>query len=127
VFHHRYCRQVVETWGDEFCSANCEKRVSLLYLANDIMQNSRKEGNGYIAEFMRVIPAALNEVFTNGDDFGRNVVKRLVGEHNIDIYMQGLLTLRFMVLVSPLNKFADGSFVIIAIYSLGKYCYFVKI
>ncbi|XP_062207942.1 uncharacterized protein LOC133909502 [Phragmites australis] len=78
VFHHRYCRQVVETWDCEFRSAPCERRVSLLYLANDIMQNSRKEGSGYITEFMRVIPAALNEVFTNGDDFGRNVVKRLV-------------------------------------------------
>jgi regulator of Ty1 transposition protein 103 len=52
--------------------------VSLLYLANDIMQNSRKEGNGYIAEFMRVIPAALNGVLTVRDDFGRNVPKRLV-------------------------------------------------
>jgi regulator of Ty1 transposition protein 103 len=92
VFHHRYCRQVVQTWDDEFRSANCEKRVSLLYLANDIMQNSRKEGNGFIAEFMRIIPAALNEVFTNGDDFGRNVVKRLVREHPIDIYVQGLMT-----------------------------------
>jgi hypothetical protein len=50
----------------------------LLYLANDIMQNSRKEGNGYITEFMRVIPAALNEVLTVKDDFGRNVPKRLV-------------------------------------------------
>lgn len=42
------------------------------------MQNSRKEGNGYITEFMRVIPAALNEVLTMRDDLGRNVVKRLV-------------------------------------------------
>ncbi|OEL31272.1 hypothetical protein BAE44_0007708 [Dichanthelium oligosanthes] len=58
--------------------ATCERRVSLLYLANDIMQNSRKEGSGYITEFMKVIPAALDEVFMNGDDFGRNVVKRLV-------------------------------------------------
>ncbi|KAL6613902.1 hypothetical protein ACP70R_036172 [Stipagrostis hirtigluma subsp. patula] len=78
VFHHRCCRQVVETWDSEFRAAPCERRVSLLYLANDIMQNSRKEGNGYITEFMRVIPAALNEVFTKGDDFGRNVVKRLI-------------------------------------------------
>uniref|UniRef100_A0A0A8Y915 CID domain-containing protein n=1 Tax=Arundo donax TaxID=35708 RepID=A0A0A8Y915_ARUDO len=78
VFHHRCCRQVVETWDCEFFSAPCERRVSLLYLANDIMQNSRKEGSGYITEFMRVIPAALSEVFTNGDDFGRNVVKRLI-------------------------------------------------
>ena len=78
VFHHRYCRQVVETWDYEFRVASSERRLSLLYLANDIMQNSRKEGNGYITEFMRVIPAALNEVLTIRDDLGRNVVKRLV-------------------------------------------------
>ncbi|KAG2593975.1 protein diaphanous homolog 1-like isoform X4 [Panicum virgatum] len=78
VFHHRYCRQVVETWDYEFRVASSERRLSLLYLANDIMQNSRKEGNGYITEFMRVIPAALNEVLTIRDDLGRNVVKRLI-------------------------------------------------
>jgi len=78
VFHHRYCRLVVETWDCEFHVASSERRLSLLYLANDIMQNSRKEGNGYITEFMRVIPAALNEVLTIRDDLGRNVVKRLV-------------------------------------------------
>lgn len=78
VFHHRYCQQVVETWDCEFHAAPGERRVSLLYLANDIMQNSRKEGNGYITEFMRVIPAALNEVLTIRDDFGRNVPKRLI-------------------------------------------------
>ncbi|AQK98427.1 uncharacterized protein LOC100273784 [Zea mays] len=77
VFHHRCCQQVVETWDSEFHAAPVERRVSLLYLANDIMQNSRKEGNGYIAEFMRVIPAALNGVLTVRDDFGRNVPKRL--------------------------------------------------
>nr|ACN35877.1 unknown [Zea mays] len=76
VFHHRYCQQVVETWDCEFHAAPGERRVSLLYLANDIMQNSRKEGNGYITEFMRVIPAALNEVLTIRDDFGRNVPKK---------------------------------------------------
>jgi regulator of Ty1 transposition protein 103 len=78
VFHHRYCRLVVETWDSEFHASSSERRLSLLYLANDIMQNSRKEGNGYITEFMRVIPAALNEVLTIRDDLGRNVVKRLV-------------------------------------------------
>ncbi|CAD6228400.1 unnamed protein product [Miscanthus lutarioriparius] len=78
VFHHRYCQQVVQTWDCEFHAAPVERRVSLLYLANDIMQNSRKEGNGYITEFMRVIPAALNEVLTVRDDFGRNVPKRLI-------------------------------------------------
>uniref|UniRef100_A0A0E0FY70 CID domain-containing protein n=1 Tax=Oryza nivara TaxID=4536 RepID=A0A0E0FY70_ORYNI len=55
-----------------------ERRVSLLYLANDIVQNSKKDSGRYVNEFWRVIPAALNDVFVNGDDFGRNVVQRLV-------------------------------------------------
>uniref|UniRef100_A0A0D3EY24 CID domain-containing protein n=1 Tax=Oryza barthii TaxID=65489 RepID=A0A0D3EY24_9ORYZ len=54
-----------------------ERRVSLLYLANDIVQNSKKDSGRYVNEFWRVIPAALNDVFVNGDDFGRNVVQRL--------------------------------------------------
>ncbi|KAL5222066.1 hypothetical protein ABZP36_026779 [Zizania latifolia] len=78
VFHYRHCRQVVETWDSEFHSAPQERRVSLLYLANDIVQNSKKDSSRYVNEFWRVIPAALNDVFVNGDDFGRNVVQRLV-------------------------------------------------
>ncbi|KAG8078931.1 hypothetical protein GUJ93_ZPchr0007g3454 [Zizania palustris] len=78
VFHYRHCQQVVETWDSEFHSAPQERRVSLLYLANDIVQISKKESSRYVNEFWRVIPAALNDVFVNGDDFGRNVVQRLV-------------------------------------------------
>ena len=44
MFHHRYCQQVVETWGRDFHSAPQERKISLLYLANDIMQNSKKDG-----------------------------------------------------------------------------------
>ncbi|TVU49269.1 hypothetical protein EJB05_00573, partial [Eragrostis curvula] len=65
VFNSRYCQQVVETWESEFRKAPCDRRKSLLYLANDIMQNTRKDSDGgYIAEFMRVIPDVLNEVDT---------------------------------------------------------------
>ncbi|PNT73510.1 regulation of nuclear pre-mRNA domain-containing protein 1B isoform X1 [Brachypodium distachyon] len=78
VFHHRHCEQVVETWDKDFHSAPQERKIFLLYLANDIIQNSKKEGMRYISEFWKVIEAALDDLFTNGDDFGRNVVQRLV-------------------------------------------------
>ncbi|KAG8054117.1 hypothetical protein GUJ93_ZPchr0001g31044 [Zizania palustris] len=78
VFHYRHCQQVVETWESDFHSAPQDRRVSLLYLANDIVQNSKKDSGRYVNEFWRVIPAALNDVFLNGGDFGRNVVQRLV-------------------------------------------------
>ncbi|XBI67764.1 hypothetical protein VPH35_047061 [Triticum aestivum] len=78
IFHHRCCQEVVDIWNKDFHSAPQERKISLLYLANDIMQNSKKDGMRYIHEFLKVIAAALDDLFTNGDDFGRNVVKRLV-------------------------------------------------
>jgi regulator of Ty1 transposition protein 103 len=78
VFHHRCCQQVVETWDRDFHSAPQERKISLLYLANDIMQNSKKDGMRYIHKFFKVIAAALDDLFTNGDEYGRNVIQRLV-------------------------------------------------
>ncbi|GJN23294.1 hypothetical protein PR202_gb10930 [Eleusine coracana subsp. coracana] len=73
-------QQSIETLAVDQAARNFPIHMMLcLTKGSFIALNSRKEGNGYIAEFMRVIPAALNVVFTNGDDFGRNVVKRLIG------------------------------------------------
>lgn len=54
------------------------QKVPLLYLANDILQNSRRKGNEFVAEFWKVLPAALKDVAMKGDDHGKKVVSRLV-------------------------------------------------
>jgi regulator of Ty1 transposition protein 103 len=54
------------------------KKVPLLYLANDILQNSKRKGNEFVAEFWKVLPAALKNVVEKGDDRDKNVVSRLV-------------------------------------------------
>ncbi|KAL2498770.1 ENTH/VHS family protein [Abeliophyllum distichum] len=53
------------------------KKVPLLYLANDILQNSKRNGNEFVIEFWKVLPAALKEV-KKGNDHEKNVVSRLV-------------------------------------------------
>ncbi|KAL0424394.1 UNVERIFIED_CONTAM: Regulation of nuclear pre-domain-containing protein 1A [Sesamum radiatum] len=55
------------------------QKVPLLYLANDILQNSKRKGNEFVTEFWKVLPSALKEVANKGDDRGKNVVSRLVG------------------------------------------------
>lgn len=71
-------RQVVETWDRQFhCSAR-DQRLAFLYLANDILQNSRRKGSEFVGEFWKVLPDALRDVIENGDDFGRNAALRLV-------------------------------------------------
>lgn len=78
MFHRKSAKQVVETWNRQFyCSPN-DQKVSFLYLANDILQNSRKKGLEFVDEFVKVLPKALNDVLENGDETGRKAVLRLV-------------------------------------------------
>ncbi|KAE9465779.1 hypothetical protein C3L33_02313, partial [Rhododendron williamsianum] len=71
-------RQIVETWDKAFSTAQRDQRVSFLYLANDILQNSRRKGSEFVNEFWKVLPAALKHVYDNGDENGKKAACRLV-------------------------------------------------
>ncbi|KAL9242507.1 hypothetical protein vseg_016499 [Gypsophila vaccaria] len=78
VSHRKRAKQVIETWEEMFNKSQKEKCVSLLYLANDILQNSRKKGNEFVNEFWKVLPAALKHVYDNCGDNGKKTATRLV-------------------------------------------------
>lgn len=78
IFHMNKAKQVVETWARQFHSSPRDQRLAFLYLANDILQNSRKKGSEFVGEFWKVLPDALRDVIDNGDEFGRNSALRLV-------------------------------------------------
>nr|GLL16416.1 regulation of nuclear pre-mRNA domain-containing protein 1A [Ipomoea trifida] len=78
IFHMNKAKQVVETWDRQFHSAPREQRLAFLYLANDILQNSRRKGSEFVGEFWKVLPGALRKVIDNGDEFGRNAALRLI-------------------------------------------------
>lgn len=71
-------KQVVETWDRQFRSAPREQRLAFLYLANDILQNSRRKGAEFVTEFWKVLPDSLRDVIVKGDEVGRNAALRLV-------------------------------------------------
>ncbi|CAL0321626.1 unnamed protein product [Lupinus luteus] len=77
ITHRKRAREIVETWDKLFNSSQKEQRVSFLYLANDILQNSRRKGSEFVNEFWKVLPAALRHVNEN-DEHGKKVVARLV-------------------------------------------------
>ncbi|CAN1838990.1 Regulation of nuclear pre-mRNA domain-containing protein 1B [Linum perenne] len=79
IFHMHKAKHVVETWARQFHSSPREQRLAFLYLANDILQNSRRKGSEFVGEFWKVLPEALREVIDNGDEFGRNSAMRLIG------------------------------------------------
>lgn len=78
IFHQKKAELVVQTWDKQFHNSQKEQKVPFLYLANDILQNSRRKGTEFVSEFWKVLPGALKDVFETGDDHGKNAVSRLV-------------------------------------------------
>lgn len=78
IFHRSKAELVVATWKNQFHKSDMTQKVPLLYLANDILQNSKRKGNEFVTEFWKVLPAALKDVNQEGDDRGKNVASRLV-------------------------------------------------
>ncbi|KAL5703883.1 hypothetical protein ACHQM5_022378 [Ranunculus cassubicifolius] len=79
IFHQTKAEQVVATWDKQFHSSGMTQKIPFLYLANDILQNSKRKGNEFVSEFWKVLPAAVKDILENGDDHGKNVASRLVG------------------------------------------------
>ncbi|KAK6922961.1 CID domain [Dillenia turbinata] len=77
IFHRSKAELVVRTWDKQFHDSEMAQKVPLLYLANDILQNSKRKGNEFVNEFWKVLPPALKDVIDKGDDHGMNVVSRL--------------------------------------------------
>lgn len=78
ITHRKKAKQIVESWDKLFKSAQRDQRVSFLYLANDILQNSKRKGTEFMNEFWKVLPAALKYVYETGDDGGKKAACRLV-------------------------------------------------
>lgn len=76
--HRDKAKQITETWEKVFNSSSKERKVSFLYLANDILQNSRRQGSEFVNEFWKVLPGALKNLYASGEENGKTVVMRLV-------------------------------------------------
>ncbi|XP_044980979.1 regulation of nuclear pre-mRNA domain-containing protein 2-like [Hordeum vulgare subsp. vulgare] len=79
VFHRKRARRIVDTWEKQFNNATKDKKVSFLYLSNDILQNSKRKGGEFVNEFWKVLPGSLKDVHDSGGEHGKKVVARLIG------------------------------------------------
>lgn len=78
ISHRKRAKEIIETWDKLFNASQKDLRVSFLYLANDILQNSRRKGSEFVNEFWKVLPVALKCVYEGGDEQGKKAVTRLV-------------------------------------------------
>lgn len=84
LFHHRNSKEIAEVWSDYTLSKSVEKtsgkRLSLLYLCNDVVQQARhKRKSEFIREFANVLPNVLNIIFHALEPNIKPKVERLIG------------------------------------------------
>lgn len=61
-------RKVVGAWELDFSrSQDMQKKLALIYLANDVLQNSRKKGPQFLQEFYKILPKAIKHMVKHGD------------------------------------------------------------
>ncbi|KDD73451.1 hypothetical protein H632_c2165p0 [Helicosporidium sp. ATCC 50920] len=70
--------KVATVWEDVFEASDQEKRLSLIYLANDICQTSRRKGPEFAEQFFRVLPRALTRALAQADELSRQRLTRVV-------------------------------------------------
>lgn len=68
----------MESWEKHFNESHKEKQVPLMYLANDILQNSRRKGSEFVNEFWKILPRNLKTICDSDDNHAKTVAMRLV-------------------------------------------------
>ncbi|XP_014248263.1 regulation of nuclear pre-mRNA domain-containing protein 1B [Cimex lectularius] len=59
IHHRKHYQLVVKTWSKEMAKGNELRKLTLMYLANDVIQNSKKKGPEYTKEFIPVLRKAF--------------------------------------------------------------------
>lgn len=78
IFWKRHATEIVQSWDEEFRAADMEKRLILIYLANDIVQTSKLQGRHFVESFHPILLEAFKHMVKHSDSKGQGKLKKLV-------------------------------------------------
>ena len=79
IHYRKHSNTIVRTWLKELSvSAKCDRKLTFIYLANDILQNSRKKGTEFLKEFLAVLPEAVENAASFADTKMRFTLERIL-------------------------------------------------
>lgn len=79
IHHRKHAKTVVQFWFKELQRVKPKKKLALMYLSNDILQNSRRKGGEYAKEFGNVMPNALVHCSELHDAKITEALRRIIG------------------------------------------------
>uniref|UniRef100_A0A670ZLG7 Regulation of nuclear pre-mRNA domain containing 1B n=1 Tax=Pseudonaja textilis TaxID=8673 RepID=A0A670ZLG7_PSETE len=62
IHHRKHAGPIVVVWHRELRKAKSSRKLTFLYLANDVIQNSKKKGPEFTKEFESVLVDAFSHV-----------------------------------------------------------------
>uniref|UniRef100_A0A672G323 CID domain-containing protein n=1 Tax=Salarias fasciatus TaxID=181472 RepID=A0A672G323_SALFA len=79
IIHHRkHSALIVKVWHRELKKAKSNRKLTFLYLANDVIQNSKKKGPEFTKDFESVLVDACSHVAREADDGCKKHMERLL-------------------------------------------------
>ncbi|MCL4127120.1 UNVERIFIED_CONTAM: hypothetical protein GTU68_002130, partial [Idotea baltica] len=64
IHHKKHAHNIVNIWFKELVKAPDNRKLAFMYLANDVIQNSKKKGPEYNKEFNHRLPKAFKHLGT---------------------------------------------------------------
>lgn len=78
LFHRRSAKQIVETWMQSFRDASGLRKLNLIYLANDVTQQSKaRKREEFVNAFSTVIAEAMENAYRHGTQDVQNRLKHV--------------------------------------------------
>ncbi|XP_015603025.1 regulation of nuclear pre-mRNA domain-containing protein 1B [Cephus cinctus] len=77
IHHRKHHPTIVKVWFKEMCKVKDNRKLMFMYLANDVIQNSKKKGPEFGKEFATVLPKAF-EHMKRFDEKTRERLNRLL-------------------------------------------------
>ncbi|CAM4630754.1 unnamed protein product [Leuciscus chuanchicus] len=68
IHHRKHSKTIVKVWHNELKRAQVSRKLTFLYLANDVIQNSKRKGPEFTDDFAPVIVDAFKHVSSEGDE-----------------------------------------------------------
>jgi len=78
MYHRKRHRTSVEIWKRELFKAPKDRRLLFLWLANDIVQTSRKKGNEFVKEFGNLLESSIAFVYSDSSDSVKKQIRRML-------------------------------------------------
>ncbi|XP_032826885.1 regulation of nuclear pre-mRNA domain-containing protein 1B-like isoform X2 [Petromyzon marinus] len=78
IHHRKHARTIAKVWHGSLKKTKPSRKLTYLYLANDVIQNSKRKGPELTREFSSVLLDAFSHVAREADDRCRTPMQRLL-------------------------------------------------